>query len=503
MLGTCWGIEDTEKGNTGRKGQFTLDSRPAQLILIAGSLCLPHGASAQIEDTKATYTLETGVLDLPIINVGEKSYTASLKRVPLENQTGFGFELIAAEPTEVSSEKGPTFDRRSGLVVIPAVDLLDGGRAFNTVRAEMALIGGAPPLVFGVTEVMEGEDIFRHATFGDERLWTDELQMHQVISSSVSPLAALGVGLKVDANALPEGILETVDLEDPATTVALLELNAVVGLRGTVEDGELIRVGVTCALCHSDVDDSVMEGIGSRLDGYANRDLDSGAILALSPAFADEQSQAVLNSWGPGYYDPRFNQDGINHPVLIPPIYGLEGVALETYTGDGPISYWNAYVAVTQMGAQGNFSDPRLGISVAHSPDLLTSMLPALHGYQLSLEAPSPPDGSFDLSAAARGKRIFEGEANCSGCHAGPDFTDANIRLHTPAEVGMAPLTAERSATGLYRTTPLRALWQHPPYFHDGSAATLDDVVEHYDSHFSLGLTEIQKRELVEYLKSL
>lgn len=355
----------------------------------------------------------------------------------------------------------------------------------------------------GATGSKDGQEVFRHDAFGDERFWTDELRMNEVIQSSVSPMTALGVGLKVDADALPEGLLESADLEDPATTVALLDLDAVVGLRGTVEDGELVRVGVTCALCHSDVDDSVTEGIGSRLDGYANRDLDPGAILALSPAFDDEETQAVLTSWGPGRYDPRFNIDGINHPVLIPPIYGLEGVALETYTGDGPISYWNSYVAVTQMGAQGQFVDPRIGVEVIRTPDLVTPQLTALYEYQVSLEAPAPPAGSFDEAAANRGRQIFEDEADCARCHAGPRFTDAPRSLYTPEEVGQEPLTAERSATGFYRTTPLRALWQHPPYFHDGSAETLEDVVEHYDSHFSLGLSDSQKEDLVEYLKSL
>ncbi|MEY4640055.1 MAG: hypothetical protein RLZZ227_49 [Pseudomonadota bacterium] len=316
-------------------------------------------------------------------------------------------------------------------------------------------------------------------------------------------MTALSVGLKVDAEALPPGILGTVDLNDPATTVALLGMNAVVGLHGTVVDGKLVKVGATCALCHSDVDDSVMEGIGRRLDGYANRDLDPGAILALSPAFADAQSQAVLKSWGPGFYDPRFNQDGINHPVLIPPIYGLDGVPLETYTGDGPISYWNSYVAVTQMGAKGPFFDPRLGIAVNRRPDMLTARLPALFAYQVSIPAPPPPQGSYDTAAAARGQLVFTGPGNCASCHSGPRFTDAGLRLHSAEEVGMEPLTAERSATGNYRTTPLRALWQHAPYFHDGSAATLNDVVQHYNSHFSLGLTASQQADLVEYLKSL
>jgi hypothetical protein len=344
-----------------------------------------------------------------------------------------------------------------------------------------------------------GQDIFRYDTFGDEQLWTDKLRMHEVIASAVSPVVALSVGLKVDAEKLPPGILETVDLNDPATTVALLSLDAVVGVMGKVEDGKLVEVGITCALCHSTVDDSVLPGIGSRLDGWANMDLDPGAIIALSPALTEAQ-KAVYNSWGPGFYDPRFNQDGINFPVVLPPAYGLRDVAVETYTGDGPVSYWNAYVAVTQMGGRGNFSDPRLGIDIEHDPDLVTSKLPALRDYQFSLAAPPPPAGSFDAVAAARGKVVFD--ANCASCHQGATYTDAPV-LHDAAETGMEPLYATRSATGQYRTTPLRALWQHPPYFHDGSAPTLEAVVEHYNTALCLELCDEDKRDLVEFLKSI
>ena len=276
-----------------------------------------------------------------------------------------------------------------------------------------------------------------------------------------------------------------------------------IGLRGKVEDGRLVSVGITCALCHTDVDDSVMKGIGSRLDGYPNKDLNPGAILALSPALSDPESQEVYNSWGPGFYDARFNQDGINEPLLIPPIYGLQGVPLETYTGDGPISYWNSYVAITQMGGKGSFFDPRINVFINQTPDLITPNLPALYRYQLSLLAPTAPEGSFDQEAAARGKSLFEGQANCVGCHSGPYFTDAGSRLHSAESIGLEPVAAQRSATGLYRTTPLRALWQHAPYFHDGSAATLEDVVNHYDFQFSLGLSSSQKSDLIEYLKSI
>lgn len=355
--------------------------------------------------------------------------------------------------------------------------------------------------------VAEGKEIFRHDTFGDEVLWTDTLQMHTVISNAVDPVTALGVGLKVDSEVLPEGILGMVDLEDPATTVALLKLDAVVGVKGTVEEIEgedrLTRVGIACALCHSTVDDSVAPGIGRRLDGWPNRDLDPGLILSLSPALQDDQTQAVLKSWGPGKYDAYWNLDGINEPQVIPPAYGLAEVELETFTGEGPVSYWNAYVAITQMGGQGSFTDERLGIDIIADPDLVTAKLPALRAYQLSLPAPAPSAESYDVAAAARGKTLFEGFARCATCHSGPAFTDANERLHTPEEVGQDDTLASRGTTGMYRTTPLRGAWQHPPYFHDGSATTLAGVVDHYDALMSLELEAEQKLDLVEYLKSL
>jgi hypothetical protein len=352
-----------------------------------------------------------------------------------------------------------------------------------------------------------GQDTFRHDTFGDEAFWTDTLRMHEVIESGISPATALAVGLKVDAEAVPAELLAEADLDDPGTTVALLKLDAVVGLHGEVAtvDGRdtLVSLGVTCALCHSTVDNSVAPGIGRRLDGWANRDLDPGRILSLSPALQDPAVQAVLTSWGPGKYDAYWNHDGLNEPTVIPPAYGLRDVALETFTGEGEVSYWNAYVAVTQMHGQGNFSDPRLGIAITANPDRVTPRLPDLKAYQLSLNAPRPPSGSFDPVAAARGRLVFEGTGRCADCHAGPALTDANERLHLPDETGMSPILAQRATTGRYRTTPLRGAWQHAPYFHDGSAATLADVVEHYDSYLLLGLTPAQKVDLVEYLKSL
>jgi cytochrome c5 len=350
--------------------------------------------------------------------------------------------------------------------------------------------------------VAEGQRVFRFDTFGDEQLWTDKLRLHEVVEKSVDPTTALKVGLKVDADALPPGILEKVDLKSPATTVALLKMNAVVGIQATVDANDHItKLGVTCALCHSTVDNSVMPGIGRRMDGWPNRDLNPGAIIALSPALPADK-KAVYNSWGPGKYDPRYNHDGKSTPLVLPPAYGLAQITNETYTAEGPISYWNGYVAVTQMGGQGNFSDERLGIAVSHTPDLVTSKLPALRVYQHSLPTPPPPAGSFDATVAARGRTVFD--QTCASCHVGGSGTDNNSgKLHAPAETGVDGAYAARTANKAYRTTPLRGLWQHPPYFHDGSAATLADVVTHYNRVRNLGLTAEQQRDLVEYLKSL
>lgn len=367
--------------------------------------------------------------------------------------------------------------------------------------------------------IAQGQHIFRFDTFGDESHWTDTLRMHEVIRSAVDPETALSVGLKVDSEALPASVIQgikdgTVDLKSPDTTVTLLKLNAVVGLQGKVEvvNGKdtLTRVGVTCALCHSTVDNSVAPGIGKRLDGWANRDLNPGAIIALSPALS-AAVKAVYNSWGKGMYDPRFNLDGQNGPQVIPPAYGLEGIHRITSTGDGDdIAYWNRYVAITQMGGHGTFTEPRTGVSVTNgTDDQVTAKLPALQAYQLSLAPPSPPPGSFDTAAAARGKLVFNGAGRCVTCHSGPEFTDANSRLHLPIEVvsepepNGAPSYASRSATKQYRTAPLQGLWQHPPYFHNGSAPTLEAVVETYNARKSLGLTAEEISDLAEYLKSL
>jgi mono/diheme cytochrome c family protein len=360
--------------------------------------------------------------------------------------------------------------------------------------------------------LQRGQEIFRFDTFGDERFWTDTLRMHEVISSAVTPAVALSVGLKVDADALPQEVKNAiaagqVDLNSTATTLALLELDAVVGVKGEVQavggQKTLTRVGITCALCHSSVDNSFAPGIGRRMDGWANVDLNPGAIIALSPALTPAQ-KAVYNSWGKGRYDPRYNIDGLNTPVVLPPAYGLRDVSHETFTGDGPVSYWNAYVAVTQMHGQGSFGDSRLGIRIEQSPDLVTPKLDDLRDYQLSLDAPPPAAGSYDVAAAARGRTVFEGAGRCATCHTGTALTDIGSgRRHAPAETGMDPRYAARTTEKAYRTTPLRGLQQHPPYFHDGSAGTLADVVAHYQRVLGLALSEAQRRDLVEYLKSL
>ncbi|HET9474911.1 MAG TPA: c-type cytochrome [Steroidobacteraceae bacterium] len=377
------------------------------------------------------------------------------------------------------------------------------GSALSLVIAAVTFIGlSATAPAAEADLVSEGKKIFRFDTFGDEQLWTDKLGLHKVVEQKVDPTTALKVGLKVDAEALPPGTLEKADLTSPATTVALLKLNAVVGLKAEVDaNNHITRLGVTCALCHSTVDDSVKPGIGKRMDGWPNRDLDVGKIIALSPALTAEQKK-VYTSWGPGKYDPRYNQDGKNTPLVLPPAYGLAKVKNETYTAEGPISYWNAYVAVTQMGGQGNFSDAKLKIDVKHSPDLVTSKLPALRAYQHSLVAPTPPSGTFNAEAARRGKVVFD--RTCASCHVGGSGTDNDAgKMHAPTETGMDGAYAARTKNGKYRTTPLRGLWQHPPYFHDGSAKTLDDVVQHYNKERTLKLTDSEQKDLVQYLSSL
>ena len=374
----------------------------------------------------------------------------------------------------------------------------------------------------------DGQQIFRFDTLGSEQLWTDVLQMHDVVEN-VSPQFAVEVlGLKVDVQALPRSVTKAIeaglDLTDPAVTRQLLTLNAIVGVIGTVSGDQITSIGITCALCHSTVDNSFAVGIGRRLDGWPNLDLDPGLIISFSPT--DKLTSAMKQdfaTWGPGKYDARhhafdgsiedfilLNGDGPSVPSVIPPAYGLKGVGFETFTGDGPISYWNAYVGIGQMGGQGTFIDPRIPLTIIQMPDLVTPKLPALLEYQLQLRAPAPPKGFFDNAAAKRGEDVFH-QVGCATCHVPPTYTDVLNNaitgqpfLHSASEVGQNPAYAQRSVTGLYRTTPLRGLWQHAPYFHDGSAADLAAVVSHYETVFpTLALTAQQRADLIEFLKSL
>lgn len=390
--------------------------------------------------------------------------------------------------------------------------------------------------------IERGQHIFRYDTFGDEVFWTDVLKMNEVIESAVSPVVAASVGIKVDVDALPAEVVAgiadgSVDLNSPQTTLTLFKLNAVVGLQGEVVDNpdgskSLTRVGITCALCHSTVSNDVEvrnadgdvvlpAGIaGHRLDGWPNREFNPGAVIALSPAITDQATKDYMNAWGPGKFDPRHNVDGIeDYPVVIPPAFGLNNLDKATFTGDGdrdhepigPVAYWNRYVSVVEMGGKGVFSDPRLPLDVDRRSEggkfedrVDTDTLTALQAYQYSIDAPPPPDGSFDADAAQRGKAVFEGQGLCSTCHSGPNFTDANELLHPVSDSAAAKTSyAARSATKQLRTSPLRGVWQHPPYFHDGSAATLEDAVAMYSSKLDLGLTAEQSADLVEYLRSL
>jgi len=394
----------------------------------------------------------------------------------------------------------------------------------------------------------EGRRIFRFDTFGSETFFGDALQLHKAIAGAknggvgagVSPKTALAVGLKVDADALPDELKAQlkagrVDLGDPATTLALLKLNAVVGVTGKFDDaGRITSMGIQCAFCHSSVDNSFAPGIGRRLDGWANRDLNVGAIVSLAPNLkpftdllgVDEATvRKVLASWGPGRYDAvldkdgkAFRPDGGQAGTLIPPAFGLAGVNLHTWTGFGSVPYWNAYVAVTQMHGSGTFFDSRFNDKDQYpvsaksgsgntrgTPDLVTSKLAALHFYQLAIPAPTPHRGSFDKAAALRGKEVFNGRAQCSSCHVPPLFTEPGHNLHAPAELGIDSFQADRSPTHRYRTAPLAGLWTHSRggFYHDGRFATLSEVIEHYNRNFRLGLTDQEKVELIEYLKSL
>ena len=347
----------------------------------------------------------------------------------------------------------------------------------------------------------QGREIFRDDTFGDDRYWTDTAKLNEVVQTRIRPLTALGLGLKVDVDRLN---LFKFLLHNPFGTSGTRELlreNAVVGVKAQVVNGKIVQIGITCAFCHSTVDNALLPGIGHRLDGWPNRDLKVGKILAMLANYTEGQ-KAVLRTWPTGTYDPRFNFDGKSTPLTLPPAHGLAEVKNETYTAEGPISYWNNYVAVTQMHGHGNFSDPRLGVNIVQEPDMVTPKLAALRAYQHSIPAPPTPGASYDRGRATRGQIVFQ--ANCARCHVSARLTDNNVGiLHAASETGMDSTYAARTTQKAYRATPLRALWQHAPYFHDGSAKTLRDVVEHYDRVRNLRLTDGQKRDLVEFLKSL
>lgn len=400
--------------------------------------------------------------------------------------------------------------------------------------------------------VDQGRQIFRFDTFGDNVFWGGALKLHQAIAGAanggvgpgVSPAIALAVGLKVDLDALPASLVSQlqnnqVNLNDPATTLALLKQNSVVGVTGFFDGaGTLVSLGIQCAFCHSTVDDSFTApgipagNIGRRLDGWPNRDLNVGAIINLSPdlsavvalftnaglAVTDNAVRTILLSWGPGKFDAELFMDGQNRPTLIPAAYGLAGVNLHTSTGWGSVTHWNAFVAVLEMHGQGTFFDPRLSNAaqfpvaaanhfdnVRSTPDQVTAKLAALQFYQLAIPAPTPPSGSFDPAAAARGEAAFKGKADCARCHVPPLFTEPGWNMHTAAEIGIDNGQALRSPDQRYRTSPLKGLWarQKGGFFHDGRFATLDNVVNHYDTTFALGLTAQEKGDLVQYLLSI
>ena len=413
--------------------------------------------------------------------------------------------------------------------------------------ADDGFIANSPELN-ALTKVTSGRRVFRYDTFGDEAFWGDTLKLHQAIAGAnlggvgpgVSPATALAVGLKVDVDALPYSLRQQlaagqVDLNAPATTLALLKLNAVIGVTGFFDQAQhLSSMGIQCALCHSTVDNSFAPGIGHRLDGWPNRDLNVGLIISLAPDLSaltnalqvnEATVRTVLQSWGPGKFDAALLMDGKafrpdNQPAatVLPAAFGLAGVNLHTYTGWGSVPYWNAFVANLEMGGSGRFYDPRLNdtntfpvaarlgfANVQADKDLITSKLAPLQFYQLALVVPKPPRGSFDAAAAARGKSLFEGKANCASCHVPPLFTEPGWNQHAPAEIGIDDFQANRSPDKRYRTTPLGGLFTRAKggFYHDGRFADLGAVVDHYNNVFGLSLSSAEKSDLIQYLKSL
>jgi hypothetical protein len=429
----------------------------------------------------------------------------------------------------------------------------DDGQA--TTGAGAGGVGGSsgsgltdPMLIEANQRLERGREIFRFDTFGSEVFWGDALQLHLAIAgeanggvgAGVSPNAALGLGLKVDMDAIPADVAAAiqagqVNLDDPATTLALLKLNAVVGVTGLfAEDGALVSMGIQCALCHSTVDDAFVPGVGHRLDGWPNRDLNIGAIVASAPDLSPFANLlevdiatvvTVLNSWGPGKFDAElafdgkaFRPDGGSAATLMPPAFGQSGVNLHTYTGWGSTTHWNGLVSTLEMHGQGTFYDPRLNDmekfpiaaknnmgNLRPAVDLTTPKLADLHFYQLALSPPKAPEGSYDLAAAQRGQELFVGKAKCATCHVPPLYTEPGWNMHTPEEIGIDDFQAMRSPDEHYRTTPLggAVAKQKGGYYHDGRFATLLDVINHYDTFMTLGLTEPEKADLEQFVKSL
>ena len=448
-----------------------------------------------------------------------------------------------------------------GVFLVVVISAAFAGQVSFSAQAQQpaATSGSSPTAAFDTTinqnaqrMIDEGRKIFRYDTFGSEAFWGDELHRHQAIvgeklggvGPGVSPKTALSLGLKVDAAALPPDVVEQikagkVNMDDPASTVLLLKANAVVGVTAFMNaDGTARSIGIQCALCHSTVDDSFAPGIGQRLDGWGNRDLNVGAIVASAPNLEPFSKllgvdvatvKAVLNSWGPGRYDAELNMDGkAKRPdgksaaTMMPSAFGLAGVNQHTWTGGwGTVTFWNAYVANTQMHGKGTFFDPRLDDAKQYpvaakakwghkrdTPDLITAKLPALHFYQLAMPAPKAPQGSYNAEAARRGETLFNGTARCSTCHVPPIFTEPGYNLHKADEIGIDSFQADRGPEKRYVTTPLRALFDTQKihkggFYHDGRFPTLDAVVNHYDDHLKLKLSADQKRDLIEYLKSL
>jgi len=425
------------------------------------------------------------------------------------------------------------------LALAGAAAVRAAGEAETTTSTPSAGTAVPDPLLEDVARRLDrGRFFFRYGRMGSHLFFTRQLRLHEGLAE-LTPRQALAAGIKVDVESLPPAVVDAirdgaVDLDDPAVTAALLQLDAVLGVIAKFREGGLASVGITCALCHSTVDDSLAPGIGRRLDGWANRDLDVGAVLSLArdlQPLADllgvdvPTVRTVLASWGPGKFDAHLNLDGRafrpdggSAAVLIPPAFGLSGVNLATYNGWGSVTYWNAFVANHEMSGLGTFFDPRLadpvefpvaaaaGFDDVDDPvDAITAKLADLHFYQLALSPPTPPPGSFDAEAAERGRALFAGRAGCADCHVPPLFTEAGWNLHAPEEIGIDAFQAERGPTGRYRTTPLRGLWSHTRggFYHDGRFATLREVIDHYDGFLGLGLSETEKGDLEHYLRSL